>query len=313
MQPTAYYERLEKIIPSKFNDLRTLFDIDSHEWKQTSLAEKIEFLILIIQNGEDLTDLIGECIEHYQNINPRVFSARHRAICLLLDTIVAEIFCKGGNNHHLISNVPKIRSEYWSFELAPTPESNHRAIRGVFDLDQFPTIETRLTLIWLLSEKNNPLFYALSDYMDLLFADGKVDLNQMDQHLYPLLDGAVRLLMVKRDSSLQIQRFANWTNVDKVRSFLNENFIELISIHAANSKLLTLVYRPLLTEKYSYQVWSKDVLSNFESNTVHYNESLRKNPADKIWIAQHFDESYNRVHEILITQTPQNLTENIQV
>ncbi len=54
-------------VPWQHASLRTLFDPVSHEWSETTMAEKADILRTIVASGESLWLLAGEYQEDYRN------------------------------------------------------------------------------------------------------------------------------------------------------------------------------------------------------------------------------------------------------
>ena len=64
-----YEYRIDKIFGSslwKHRTLRTLFDPGSHEWTETEIPKKLEYLKAIVDSGEDLERLLREYKMRYK-------------------------------------------------------------------------------------------------------------------------------------------------------------------------------------------------------------------------------------------------------
>ena len=62
-----YQERMDTLFGEKWGHrtLRTLFDIGSEEWKETTLNRKIDIIKKIIESGENLQILYNQYQQYY--------------------------------------------------------------------------------------------------------------------------------------------------------------------------------------------------------------------------------------------------------
>ncbi len=88
-EPIDYEARMDKIFTQghlwNHRTLRTVFDPGSSEWDATSMNRKIEILMKVIENGEELDALIFDYKERYMEQDRHDIGRRvQEAVILLL-------------------------------------------------------------------------------------------------------------------------------------------------------------------------------------------------------------------------------------